>query len=58
MHCLALRIGAKPTTIQVHRPWTPSEALHSGASSKQIQVYYSNNIDNAEVLPDRDTHTV
>ena len=44
MHCLALRIGAEPTTLQVHRPWTPSEALHSGASSKQIQVYDSDTV--------------
>ena len=30
------------TPLQVHRPWTPCEALHSGASSKQIWVHYSN----------------
>ena len=35
-HCLAQRIGAEPSTLQVHRPWTPSEALHSGACLKQV----------------------
>ena len=28
--------------LELHRPWTSSEALHSGASSKQIWVHYSN----------------